>query len=214
MKLSHVFAIALFSVTTSCRTADNMLESRRLTKSEKEMVKGVFGREARTRIIRLHASTDSVFIKSGTDAMVGDIDDKRNVIFYGKKLPDYARAAPTISGLFMHEITHIWQNQNDHRYTADFCFTAIHGRKCYEYTLKDSSAFNGFNNEQQGQIIQDYTRRFMPSGFYNGFPRNELTASDSLLMKVVEARFPAAKKTREKLEQRRQTAVALKIQKR
>jgi hypothetical protein len=66
----------------------------------------------------------------------------------------------------------------------------------YAYTLDARSSWRDFGVEQQADIIEDYSKRWL-------YPRNlhlRHTRQDGLLARVVEDRFPEAQHTRLNLE--------------
>lgn len=171
----------------------------RLTKGETELVTGIFGDEADPSKIRKH------FKKSGNVTHV--LRDKAGTVmpplshidFFGEEhwSRDYSREDARKYGLFIHEATHTWQNQN-----FVWPFKAF---RVYDFALNENSRFNDFGAEQQAEIIEAYALRWLHrDGEKNAKPEN--AARDALLIKVVEERFPQAKATRLKLAQPRMAA--------
>lgn len=107
-------------------------------------------------------------------------------------------------GTFMHEMTHIWQRTS---ITAAFIRTFRRTRK-YDYKLTKQSRFSFFGVEQQASIMEDYARRFLyPPGDVPAAHIDTSPENDALLQRVVERKFPAARKARLALaEQKRAQA--------
>lgn len=132
-----------------------------------------------------------------------DLDDKRrvggcaatvtgpkHVYFFG----DYYFARDSLHdnvgtfGVFMHEMTHIWQYQAQMPRGGD---------TGYIYKFTPDKSFDDYGIEQQGAIIEDYARRFLYDGKYKVSRWIQSTpANDSLLIKLVETKFPGAAKLR------------------
>ena len=164
----------------------------KLTKGETEMVESIFGDEINTANIRKHFK-DKSHITHVLPGKVGTVlPPHSHIDFFGKDVhsADYSGDDSRRAGLFIHETTHVWQNQN-HNWRLD----KLHKCRVYDYTLKPTSTFRDFGVEQQAEIIEDYYKTWLHK---DGAARKgkTLTANDSLLLKVVETRFPRAKKTR------------------
>ena len=56
-----------------------------------------------------------------------------------------------MKGLFIHEMTHVWQHQQSINVAARAMFN-----RTYSYTLEDGKAFRSYGVEQQGDIVRDY----------------------------------------------------------
>ena len=178
-----------------------------LTAGEVALVKSIFGDEIDTKNVRKYFPEK---MKPGTikgyvtPAQTFGIDA---IKFYGTKYQseDYSQSKDLyLYGTFLHEMTHIWQNQ--HPAPRAYSYT-------YQYTLTPRSRFDGFSEEQQSSIIEDYARQFFylkqslnTKGIDTYIPScasdfNESSLrSLSLLRKVVEDKFPQARKTRLALE--------------
>ena len=164
-----------------------------LTKSEAQLVQGVFGDEINPSLLRKHFRAETT-PKSpfATKASVGMVMPPfSHIDFYGPAATsnDYASDNEFRFGVFMHEVTHCWQGQNLAFPLKEF--------EVYKYTLLPNSRWRDFGAEQQADIVENYSKRWL-------YPANvhiKHTAEDSLLAKVVETRFPQAKKTRLQLEE-------------
>lgn len=165
----------------------------RLTEGESSLVTGIFGDEINASKIRKHfrekADITHIFPRTAGTVLpfISHID------LFGKEFAaaDYSVADADLYGLFVHEATHCWQNQN-----WAWSTKAIN---VYEYELKPDSKFSDFGGEQQADIIKTYALRFLhPDGRKNATA--ETAAVDAMLRKVVEDRFPQAMKTRQALD--------------
>jgi len=186
-----------------------------LTEGEVALVKSIFGDEIDTDIVK---KSYSARYKPGKDKgakIPAQTFGKDSIRFYGAQYiqEDYSQIVYNIKadsnifnfGCFIHEMTHIWQNQND------VPNKALEGENGYQYTLKAQSTFDDFGWEQQACLIEDYAREFLYPGknrcavrsFGKDDPRTLL-----LLQDVVEKRFPQAAETREALEAKRAAIAA------
>ena len=163
----------------------------RLTPGETQMVRQVFGSELNPSKLRKHFRAENDIthcVAPGAGGMV--LPPFSHIDFYGPKLwsQDYSRDSEYKFGFFMHEATHTWQGQN-----LDFSLRAF---GVYSYALDAQSNWRDFGIEQQADIIEDYSKRWL-------YPRNahmHHTRQDALLARVVENRFPEARQSRLKLE--------------
>ncbi|MEZ0222925.1 MAG: hypothetical protein ACAH83_00095 [Alphaproteobacteria bacterium] len=165
----------------------------KLTRGETEMVKGIFGNEVNPSSIRKHFRSESSIAHIMPRAAGMVMPPFSHVDFYGPKnhQRDFSKAAKEKFGLFMHEVTHCWQGQ-----TMNFSAKAF---RRYDYKLTPKSKFRDFGTEQQAEIIEDYAERWL----YPDTAAVKRTPHDTLLFKVVEARFPQAHKTRVQFQKSR-----------
>jgi hypothetical protein len=165
----------------------------KLTSGEQAVVRSIFGDEIDASKIRKHFkdNADITHLMKHTDGTV--LPFISHIDFFGKNVAsaDYSQADPNLYGLFVHESTHCWQNQN-------WAWTAKNAG-IYTYELKPESRFADFGMEQQADIIRDYAMRFL-----NVEGRRHASAAtqdrDAMLQRVVENRFPQAQKTRMALD--------------
>lgn len=170
----------------------------KLTSGEKSFVKSVFGKEVNTNLVRKKYS-GCLFTNT---VMEVDPDTPNNIYICKEKYysEDYSLEKDIyLYGSFIHEMTHIWQKHGTG--------AGVHCRMFYEYTLNDASRFSDFCDEQQAAIVEDYARRFLYQKREGSFDSQEATAANSpeadlLLQKVVEEKFPEARKTRLAKEKR------------
>lgn len=161
-----------------------------LTPGEVVFIRSVFGDRIDPSAIRKYF--EPVFDGN----TVASTFDGAQVVFYGLQhhSADYSRDRSAYRrGAFMHEMTHIWQNQAQ---------VACEKGGTYVYELSAQRRFRDYGMEQQASIIEDYVRRFLHSGggaashrFLNAGGK-DTPQTDALLQKVVEDHFPAAGATR------------------
>lgn len=197
---------------------DNMvaLGSRALTSGEADLARALFGNDFETDSIRLR------FHNEAPDHMFNRLNNPRGVLAYVNGTDtenihfverlyhahDYSRAddLATRGGVFMHELTHIWQNRTGNE--AAHC-------ENYSFTLTDQSRFEDFCNEQQAEIIRSYVTRFIIPGHptmevtarangmihaMGGRIEDHLSGHDKNLARVIEAAFPHAAASRLRIQ--------------
>lgn len=64
---------------------------------------------------------------------------------------DFAAAEMSLQGLFVHEMTHVWQAQHKGRYYLPLL---RHPFCRYDYVLKPGQAFHRYGIEQQAEIVR------------------------------------------------------------
>ena len=64
---------------------------------------------------------------------------------------DFADAGLSLQGLFIHEMTHVWQTQQKGRWYLPLM---RHPLCCYEYTLKPGWPLQRYGIEQQAEIVR------------------------------------------------------------
>ncbi len=200
------FAISPFSAQILFKNIEDILypvhKKTSLTKKENALAKSVFGDELKTSEIRKHFT---LFAKNKDKKhrLAADCNIKR-IKFYGKDMQsdDFAKdTSVEKQAIFMHEITHKWQIQNEKNTIG----ANLTGRGD-SYTLSSRFNFANYGCEQQATIIEDYTARFL-------HPNRKINIShhcknlnmftyDALLQKIVEDRFPQATQNRLKHQAR------------
>jgi len=174
-----------------------------LTAGEAAFVKSIFGDAIDTRKVKKYYSAK---VKPGTEkgfVIPAETFGDDCIKFYGPqyKVDDYSKTNNIFNfGTFIHEMTHIWQNQNNipSKLLPD-------GSDIYNYTLTPTSTFSDFGWEQQAKLIENYARTYLYS--------TPVDKEDPLLQKVVEDEFPQARKTRLKLEAQEKSTPPAKISK-
>lgn len=77
---------------------------------------------------------------------------------------DYSLSIDSWAGVFVHEMTHVWQSgHGSHNMVRGaYLYIKYHGKyeKAYKYDLDSSTKLSDFNLEQQAAIIEDYYRVF------------------------------------------------------
>ncbi len=163
----------------------------KLTPGETQMVQQVFGPEINASKLRKHFRGDKDIqhcVAPGAGGMV--LPPFSHIDFYGPEnwSRDYSKDGQYKYGFFMHEATHTWQGQH-----LAFSFRNF---GVYAYTLDAQSKWRDFGVEQQADIVEDYSKRWL----YPANVQARHSRHDALLARVVESRFPQAHKTRLALE--------------
>ncbi len=186
-----------------------------LTAGEAALLASIFGNGIKTENVQKHFSAKEKPGSAGyvIPAQTFGVDC---IKFYGAQYAanDYSQTDDIFKyGTFIHEITHIWQNQQ--RSLGNAVNDNQRGNnQTYEYPLAPDTDFNQLGDEQQAKIIEDYARQFLylkrlpaqqgdtylPS--YTQDADNTAQLSLMLLQKVVEDAFPQARITRMALEAR------------
>ncbi|PJB73102.1 MAG: hypothetical protein CO093_01410 [Alphaproteobacteria bacterium CG_4_9_14_3_um_filter_47_13] len=160
-----------------------------LTAGESLLPQDIFGDSINTIGLQKH-------FKALTEDSGGVLlGSKKHLTFKDQKYsPDYSKERQRKLHLFMHEMTHIWQNQNSLA-LYNYFFKHCHD---YQYKITKNAHFDDFCNEQQAQIIGDYTSFILYPA--DGKPGQYSKFYGTGLMHVVEEKFPQAETTRKKLE--------------
>lgn len=188
---------------------------RALTDGETALVKSIFGRAFRTKGVRKYFSP-STKMAQRWGYVVPATTFGQDIKFYGAQYDaaDFSQTQDLYNyGTFLHEMVHVWQNRHPLRQAFH---KARHPTTDYGYQLTPRSHFRDFGEEQQASIIEDYARQFLFLGRRVGLAGTEeylpsAAASNdaasmrslALLKKVVEERFPAARRTRLRLQAQR-----------
>lgn len=162
----------------------------KLTPGERQAVEQIFGDQVDATKIRKHfkdASHWTHFMKGKQGTVM---PFTHQVDFFGEniKSADYSAEGAYKFGFFLHEMTHIWQGTNIKYPLKNF------GQ--YEFKLTKDSKFSDFGLEQQGEIIEAYAKAWHhPEG-----RKLAKTEAEEFLKQTVEAQFPQAKLTRERMD--------------
>lgn len=158
------------------------------TPEEINLANAIFGDEIDVSQIQKHFSN-----RECDDAHAEYFENNR-IVFYGAQRyeENYARASNAGNwGLFIHELTHIWQAQNELNAAED---TTQNSQ--YSYVLEDNKRLEEYTTEQQGNIIRDYAYMYLQP-----ISKRYAYAQDgNLLRTVVEDRLPQASKSRQHIE--------------
>lgn len=185
-----------------------------LTAGEVTLARNIFG--DRIDLDGVTKSFAEGIKQKGDDLTIAQVFGRKSIKFYGTvPAQDFSKESATNEyniGLLMHELTHIWQGQRRLRHI----FNRFMRNRSYTYRLTEHSRFADFGTEQQATLVEDYTKQLMhgtvwrllgadiylPS-FAMAKTVEEAGAESqkaSWLIAVVEAQFPAAKKTRLAME--------------
>ncbi len=128
------------------------------------------------------------------------VDSPYKITYWGNPnhSSDYAREKSSEKlGVYMHEMTHIWQRQTGFKFTnASFVNTP----NAYRYPVDVKKwKFTDYSAEQQGAIMQDYAGYFLHKGKSTAWLSTTNSNLDGLKA-LVENQFPGAKIVREYFE--------------
>lgn len=162
---------------------------RRLTPAEVKLIHKVFGDQFETENVWVHLSPTAY------KDVAGAVASGREVYFYGRnRSNDFTQEDANAQGVFLHEMTHIWQFQTDRRFTV-----VVNDQ--YEYTIEANSRFEDFNIEQQAAMMEDYLLycmnkdqklRWLPQSY----TKEQLAERTQFMLNTVEAFFPGARTLR------------------
>lgn len=188
------------------RTA--MQEKQPLTPEQVEKAQAVFGNTIDYSKVRVAFGRVSCFQPEGTTVVIG------NTIYFPPPVPIHVpevtpEKAPTIafgytpkisaaSDLFIHEMTHIWQNQNNIKGTGVSGAVTLWAKNLfsseeenvYAYTLDSTKALTDYNLEQQAEIVAVYSTMKRSIAAHPELPAPK---EWPLLKKTVEQYIPPAK---------------------
>lgn len=160
----------------------------KLTAQEEAWVRTIFGK-IDTGVIRKHRETRR---PPGLSGNVAGVALGNNLGMIGRRYhaEDYVlRANSRQRGVFLHEITHIWQFQTMGAAGMNANLATCPKPDPYAYSLRAGDVFAQFCIEQQGRMVQNYSERFLTT-------RPGRSRQDLLLRDIVEAQFPGAKSLR------------------
>ncbi|MDE1152672.1 MAG: hypothetical protein PW788_09060 [Micavibrio sp.] len=172
--------------------------TRDMTAGEAAIISGIFGREIDTSKVKVRNHPEEYSDVAGTVSDGGGAD------FWGKSqgAADYSKSDAWHLSIFVHEMTHVWQNQTNWSNT-------VMEAQVYRYPLEVKYKFNDFSIEQQAAMMEDYTSVYLRKAeprwledVYGSDYRTKLP----LLIKTVEDRFPGAKALRESYDQKQQVS--------
>lgn len=168
----------------------NASRGEKLTPGETALVEGIFGSDINAGKIRKHHKDSDHFTHFLHNKRGTVMPFTSHIDFFGEDAhaPDYSAAGIDLYGLFIHESTHAFQNQN-----------GMNWKKVgkYGYELTPEKKFGDYGVEEQADIIEDYAKKFLhPAQAESRHCKGDSTAFYQSLKKVVEDRFPAAQKSR------------------
>jgi hypothetical protein len=123
------------------------MTTRALTDQEVALARSMFGDAIAYDRVRIHARKWA-FFQSRATVMAPDGD----IWFHPKGggfCDDFCRADISAQGLFLHEMTHVWQRQK-----GIFLPLARHPFCRYGYALKPGQRFEKYGLEQQAEIVR------------------------------------------------------------
>ena len=127
--------------------ADPLVDRRPLTKGETALAASVFGDRIDYAPVRISRRKWAFFQPRDT------VMAPRGCIHFHpgghQYREDFAAAALTDQGLFIHEMVHIWQHQR-----GIFLPLARHPWCRYDYALKPGQPLHRYGIEQQGEIVR------------------------------------------------------------
>jgi hypothetical protein len=169
---------------------------RQMTADEAALARAFFGKELRTDIVTLYQYP---YEQKGA---LASVDNGYGANFWGvpQQAADYTKTDGERFGTFMHEMTHVWQEQTLQKHTPNQTL------RQYNYWLDAKSTYTDFSVEQQAAMVQDYVLYYLhPSKAMKYLPetynKQDIPAKAEMLKKVVEAQFPGAKSLREAVKQ-------------
>jgi type VI secretion system secreted protein VgrG len=139
---------------------------RRLTPGEIKLARSVFGDSIEYK--NVHISNKSIpFVQPENAAMTLMSD----ILMHNHYREDYSTAPAQARGLFIHEMTHVWQAQNKVKLPVTAALglqlkNRFNYQAAYPFLLDKKKDLTDYNLEQQASILQEYylaTRAHMPS---------------------------------------------------
>jgi hypothetical protein len=184
-----------FPAAKAARIAFQNIEKRALTEGERALIKGIFGDQIDDRILTQH------FHPEDYGDVAGTADSKRDAHYWGPRYysKDFSKEKDaTRFGVFVHENTHLWQFQTN--------FRDSRRESVYKYPVDPAKwSFNNYSDEQQAAMMEDYATYYLhPSKTMRWLPQvyggRELQEKTDQMRRVVEARWPGARRVREEYE--------------
>lgn len=127
-----------------------------LTPDEIRLAAAIFGNRIDYAAVRIFNSSGGILahITSST-ALRNDI----RIHDASRYAPDFSQAPPDLRGLFLHEMTHVWQYQSGRNFAQELASDLLrHGfdrRAVYEYTL-NQPRLSDYSTEQQAHLVATY----------------------------------------------------------
>lgn len=139
------------------------LPARGLTFGEEKMLREHFKDSIDYKKFRLHSSP-FMDVRQNFFGMEAETLGSTIVYRSGAYQADFSKASDIDRNVFIHEATHVWQNQNCRltvfKDAAYHLYTRVAGTKTpdeiYDYDLSKGKDLRDFNIEQQGMIVADY----------------------------------------------------------
>ncbi|WP_037503891.1 hypothetical protein [Sphingomonas jaspsi] len=126
-----------------------MNDARPLTDGEVELVRSMFGDSVDSGRVRLVRRKWWPFQPKGiVMAPTGNIHFHPDSPLWSD---DFSRERMALQGLFIHEMTHVWQAQAKGRF---YLVLMRHPFCRYAYALRDGQTFDRYGLEQQAEIVR------------------------------------------------------------
>ena len=143
---------ALCRIDPSCRA---------MTAAETALARETFGNTIDYKQVKIF--NRSLFLWPAPDHTAARMWNGNIYVFSDPfKTRDFSSADTTTKGVYLHELTHVWQYANDPKFLASGFFSLLmHDfdyQSLYGYSIDDHKYLSAFNFEQQAQIIEDHHR--------------------------------------------------------
>lgn len=165
-------------------------KTRKLTRNEAALIRSIFGNRVDTAAVTFR------FDERYCARRAGSLPVWKDVHYWGKTYwsADYSLEKNAFNfGLFIHEITHVWQKQTSF---AETNWRFVNKPNEYDYPIDLSRwAFSEYGVEQQAAIVEDYARCFLQPSCATGWAKTSKENREALAT-LVENQFPEAKATR------------------
>lgn len=194
LKAAFLSACALLGMGSGLAAGHGMREAlrpaeaeRHLSVQETRLVQSIFGENFQSQDIRVQARVhDNPF----TNAFVIPFSSK--VDFWGADYADSGEKGKP-ADLLLHEVTHVWQNQNQSPLQFAWNYFTNNPRN-YAYQIVAGKAFTDYGIEEQAEMVQDYYLAYL-APTPKATPSTE-TQEIKDLRDLVETQFPAARQSR------------------
>lgn len=148
-----------FSPDQPAVSCEGDLSCRFLTPDEIRLAAAIFGNRIDYAAVRIFNSPGGILghITSST-ALRNDI----RIHDPSRYAPDLSQASPDLRGLFLHEMTHVWQYQSGRNFARELASDLVrHGFDrwaVYEYAL-NQPRLSDYSTEQQAHMVATYHAR-------------------------------------------------------
>ncbi len=164
------------------------MASRSLTPGEINLAKTFFGDSLNYSLIKVHDES-YIFFQPDRSGMTPNGEIYMSGAAYKG---DYSKETIGKQGFFLHEMTHVWQYQNNVLNPIGAALDEVFKHlgdydAAYPYTLVASKDFLDYGMEQQASILEDYFR--LINGWLPGNLENKSLSSPRRLYEQVLAKF-------------------------
>ncbi|HTV83817.1 MAG TPA: RHS repeat-associated core domain-containing protein [Dyella sp.] len=147
-----------YAISDPLSTFDS-LGLRPLTAGEVAMLTPIFNNTVNFSQVDIESGTDGDF-RAAIPLANGDAVTINNTIHFpsSQYLPDFSQGDLSDQAWLAHEVTHIFQHQNEPGYTYGKAMreTWKYGKHVYDYSLTEHKCFTDYRYEQQAAIVHDY----------------------------------------------------------